>query len=360
MTADRPMRRTTRARVASGVGIGMASVLLAAGCGFDPAAVPVPGATVSGPTYEVHIELANALNLPARAKVVANGAHIGTLRSVSVIDPTAGSAGRVEAVVDISTAVRLPKNTTVQLRQNTILGDIFIGLTTPAAGFTETIQDGGTIPLTQTRPALQVEDLLAGMSTFVGGGAVQQAQDIINRVNAVLPRQPVDTARIFQVLGRDAQDVAANLDSVDRALAAVQKDLGAVLDNPEQLAALLSARGAVEIPADARSLVLTLGVIGGLGVIGHAVQWLAPLLESGDAAAKALVPLLFTDQPLDLTAPSNLNKLVALIRDKIIPFVERGPKAAVTRVDIEGAPSLGTDEQVTRVIDTLRMIGIVR
>ncbi|MEV0251529.1 MlaD family protein [Nocardia sp. NPDC050712] len=339
--------------------LAVATILLLTGCGFDPAQVPVPGATVAGPTYQVRIELANALNLPAQAKVVANGAQIGSLREVRVVDPAPERPGRVEAVVDISATVRLPVDTTVQLRQNTILGDIFLGLSTPATGFDRTIPPGGTIPLARTRPALQIEDLLSGMSTFVGGGAVQQVQDMINRLNRVLPEQPAETARVFDVLGKDVEDVAGNLNSVDRFLDAIEQDLGAVLENPRELDELLSARGAVEIPADAKSLVLTLGVIGGLGIIGHAVAWLGPLLEASDAAAKALVPLLFTNRPLDLNAPSNLNRLVSLIRDEIIPFAQ-APRLNIGRVEIEGAPAVGTDEQVAAIINALKMIGVVR
>ncbi|MGV9821774.1 MlaD family protein [Nocardia xishanensis] len=345
----------------------VAAALLLSGCGFDPAQVPVPGATVSGPTYQVRIELANALNLPARAKVVANGAQIGSLREVRVVDPTPEQPGRVEAVVEIAEAVRLPVSTTVQLRQNTILGDIYIGLTTPTGDFDRVIAPGGTIPLARTRPALQVEDLLAGMSTFVGGGALQQMQAIVDRVNATLPQQPAETARIFDVLGRDVSDVAADMAVVDRFLDTIQRDLDVALRNPRELDALLSERGAVEIPADATSLVLTLGVVGGLGIVGHAIAWLAPLLEAGDEAAKALVPLLFADRPLDLSAPSNLNRVVSLLRDKIIPFVERGPKLNVGTVFVEGtgtaegAPTpVAADEQVQRIIATLRMIGVVR
>lgn len=337
-----------------------ASALLTAGCAFDPSDVPIPGATVAGPSYDVHIELANALNLPAKAKVVANGTQIGTLRSVRVVDPTPQHPGRVDAVVEISSAVRLTADTTVQLRQNTILGDIFIGLSTPATGTGALLPPGGTIPLARTKPALQVEDLLAGMSTFIGGGAVQQVQNIITRVNAVLPERPAETARIYDVLGRDFIDLAADMDSADRFLAAIQRDLRAVLDNPAQVDTLLSERGAVEIPADAKSLVLTIGVIGGLGVVGQAVEWLAPLLAATDAGAKALVPLLFAYNPLDLSAPSNLNRLVDLLREKIIPFAERGPKLNITGVRVEGAERMTSDQQVAQIISTLRMIGVVR
>ncbi|WP_063038434.1 hypothetical protein [Nocardia pseudovaccinii] len=320
-------------RVGSGCA---AAVMLLGGCGFDPSSVPVPGASVTGPTYQVRIEFANALNLPKQAKVVANGARIGSLRSVTVVDPSARDSGRIDAIVDI-----------------------YIGLTTPPTDFATTIAPGGTIPLQQTRPALQIEDLMAAMSTFIGGGALHSMQEIVDRANAVLPAQPTETARIFDTLGHDAQDVADNLDSVGRLLDAIQHDVGAVLENREELDALLSERGARDIPAFANSLVYTLGVVGALGVIGHAIAWLGPLLQAGDAAAKAFVPMLLAADPLDLSAPSNLNRLVALLRDKVIPFVQRGPRVDLTRIGVEDS-AVSTDDQVDRIIASLRMIGMVR
>ncbi|WP_245721803.1 mammalian cell entry protein [Nocardia crassostreae] len=204
-----------------------------------------------------------------------------------------------------------------------------------------------------------MEDLLTGLSTFVSGGGLQKMQDIVNQANAVLPAQPADTARIFDVIGRDARDVADNLDASDRLLAAIQADLAAVRDNATELDALLSERGATDIPADAQSLVLTLGIVGSLATVGHALEWASPLLVAGDAAAKAFVPMLLGGQPLNLSSPSNLNRLVSLLRDKIIPFAEKGPKVNITSLGVEGDP-MPADQQVDRMVATLRMIGLVR
>lgn len=336
-----------------------AATLLPAACGFDPGTIPVPGASISGPTYQIRIEFTNALNLPAQAKVVANGAKIGNLSSVAVIDPTPNSAGRIDATVEISSSVELPTTTTAQLQQNTILGDVYIGLTTPATDFGQTIQPGGVIPLAQTTPPLQVEDLLVGLSTFVGGGAVQQFQDIINRTNAALPPETRETRRIFDIIGRDVQDLAANQQSIDGFLDALEADLAVVTDNRAEVEALLSDRGATDIPAHANSIVLTLGIIGSIGGIGQALVWLGPLISAGDAAAKALVPLLFATNPLDLSSPSNLNSLVSLLRDEIIPFVERGPKVNITGVTVENS-AVSTQDQVDAMVRALRMIGMVR
>ncbi|UGT38832.1 MlaD family protein [Nocardia yamanashiensis] len=327
-----------------------------AGCAFDPNAVQLPGS--GGDTYRVHIEFANALNLPARAKVMANGVQVGQLARVTVVDPAATVPGHVRADIDVDRPVRLPRSSTAQLRQNTILGDVFIEITTPTTGFESVLADGGTIPVTQTEPAVQVEDVLAGLATFVQGGAFHQFQDLVDRMNTALPADPADTARMAQVLGADFTDVAEHLDQVGGFLDAMQANAAALVDRGPALSELLTQQGATHVTDAVRSLIMVLGVAGAIGGIAHALEWAIPLVRSGDAAAKALVPLLFTDRPLDLRAPSNLNKLVELLRDKVIPFVEHGPKVDVTGIDT-GA-SLPRDEQVDRIVATLRMIGMVR
>ncbi|MFI1912888.1 MlaD family protein [Nocardia sp. NPDC020380] len=335
--------------------------VLPAGCAIDPSSVPIPGASVGGPAYQVHIEFASALNLPAQAKVVADGAKIGSLRSVRVIDPSTAGPGRVDAVVQIEDSVKLPADTTAQLRQDTILGDVFIGLTTPPGDSAHYIPPGGVIPVQQTKPALQVEDLLIGLSTFVNGGALHQLQEIIDQANAVLPADTRDTARVFDRLGSDAEDLSGHLDVLDKALDAFQRDLDAVKDNPVELNALLSVQGAHDIPADVQELVNTLGIVGSLGDIGQSLVPFAPLLRAGDAATQAFVPMLLAHNPLGLSAPSNLNRLLTLLRDKVIPFVQNGPKVNITSVttgDDPGAPSTG--EQIDGIVRALRMIGIVR
>ncbi|MEU1995558.1 MlaD family protein [Nocardia gamkensis] len=327
------------------------------GCAFDPSAITVPG-TGRGDAYRVHVEFANALNLPARAKVMADGAQVGVLAGVSVVDPTATVPGHVSADLDIDRGVKLPARTTAQLRQNTLLGDVFIELTTPPDGFDNALADGGSIPIAQTEPAVQVEDVMAGLATFFQGGAVHQFQDLVNRMNAALPQQPSDTARIAQVIGADFEDVARHLDEVDHFLDGMEANTAMVLDRDRALRGLLSEEGTAHVTSALKSLILVLGVAGVMGDLVHSFSWMTSLVTAGDAAAKALMPLLFTSRPLDLNAPSNLNRIVSLIRDQIIPFVEHGAKVNITRIDTgTGVPA---DEQTSRIIGTLRMIGAVR
>ncbi|RBO93590.1 MlaD family protein [Nocardia puris] len=338
----------------------LTAVLLTGGCAFDPSSVPVPGAGVSGPTYQVRIEFANALNLPARARVMANGAQVGTVTKVSVVDPgeASGGGGYVMVDTEIEDSVRLPRTTIAQLRQETVLGDIHIALLTPPDGFADTLADGDTLPRAQTIPATQIEDTMAGIATFVQGGAIGQFQDIINSLNAVLPPDSKETARISGVVGANALDLAANLAEVDAFLNGLSTDAAVVHGMGERTAEMLTEPAVQQISASVESIVNVVGVLGALGNVAHSLVWLAPLAQSGDAAARAFVPLAFTSRPLDLDAPSNLNALVALIRDRIVPFVERGPKVNVVGVSTDGQVS--TDDQVDQIVRTLRMIGAVR
>ena len=334
------------------------------GCGVDPAALTLPGSSAGGPTYTIHIEFANALNLPSHARVIANGDHIGDLDKLTVADPTSGRPGSVVADVDIQESVTLPASTTAQLRQDTILGDIYISLDIPiGAPTTERIATGGTIALERTQPALQVEDVLAGLATFVSGGALRSAQDAISRVNAALPADPAETARIADILKRDIIDVANNQGDLDAFIAAIGTNAQLILDNQDQLDQILTPTGVVDITEIAQSLIGVIGVIGALGGIVHALEWIAPLARGGDAAARAFVPMLLnTGRPLNLSAPSNLNRITAFLRDKLIPWAER------PTVNIQGIrtdPPLSTqpvssDDQIDQVLKTLRMIGVVR
>ncbi|MEV6768750.1 MlaD family protein [Nocardia sp. NPDC051030] len=352
-----------RRRSITGALLVAVAVIVPAGCTFDPASIPVPGTGIGGETYPVRIEFASALNLPARARVVANGASIGTLSGVTVVDPSPGAPGHVVADIEVSRAVRLPATTTAELRQNTVLGDIYIALDTPPGGFDQTIPPGGSIPLSHTSPPLQVEDMLAGIGTFVGGGAVTQFQDIVDRVNAILPQDHRETARIADTLGADLTDVAAHVDQVSALGTTIQQTLDELEHHRDEVALLLTDQGARDVTNVADSLVrLLFGVAGGLGSIAHSLQWLQPLVTVAEPAVRAVMPLLFTDRPFDVSAPSNLNALAGLIRDRIIPWLERGPAVNIVSVttDSAGAEPVSLDDRTTQAIAALRMIGVVR
>ncbi|MTE15928.1 MlaD family protein [Nocardia aurantiaca] len=351
----------TRGRVKrAGAAVLVAGLLAGAGgCAFDPSALPVPGTTISGPTYRIHIEFGNVLNLPAKAKVVANGAQVGSVSGVRVVDSAhaGGRGGYVVVDADISSMVQLPATTVAELRQNTVLGDIHLALTTPPDGFSSLLQDGGTIGQDHTRPPVQLEDTMAALAAFTQGGAVNQLQDIINRFNAVLPRDPEETQRIAQNAAGNAVDLAANLDQVDKLLDGLGVNAQVLHDRVDFLDHELSPESVDAMTAATASIKGVTQIFAVLGQLGQSLVWLAPLAGALDPVTRAFAPLALSGRPLDLSQPSNLSALVSLLRDKLIPFVENGPKVNVTGVK---ADSVSGDDQVTAMLAGLRMIGAVR
>ncbi|MEV5652207.1 MlaD family protein [Nocardia sp. NPDC052254] len=332
----------------------------AAGCAFDPSSVPVPGTTVSGPTYHVRIEFTNVLNLPARAKIMANGARVGTVSGVTVVNPAGDRGGYVAVDAELSTSVKLPASTIAELRQNTVLGDIHVALTTPANGFGTLLHDGSTIPVAQSKPPVQLEDTMALVAAFTQGGAVTQLQDVITEINHALPRDPAQTARISHTMAADAADLADNLDQVDALLNGLGTNAQVLHDIQPELDDILSRTSVDQMNAITDSVIGVTKIFGGLGPVGTSLTWLGPVLSGADGAVQAFSPLLLSAGPVDLSRSSNLSALVELLRDRVIPFVEHGAKVNVVGVHSDAAADMPPDQQTDRMLATLRMIGVVR
>ncbi|MEU4316339.1 MlaD family protein [Nocardia sp. NPDC024068] len=343
----------------------LAAVLavLLAGCSFRPADIPVPGAGVEGPTYPLRIEFANVLNLPQGAKVIADGVRVGLLTGVTVIDAGIAGArpGFVVADIEVQDSVRLPIGTKAELRQETPLGDVHIALTEPETPGPARLEPGATIPLADTTQPPLIEDILASLSVFVGSGAVTDIQDLVRTMNGVLPKNPRDTARLAGTVGADLTDLAANTGSVDSVLDGLESVVQqGVLDNGPVLEELLTPYGVQQTTDAMNAQIGVIFVLTSLGPVGPGTQWLGPLLASVESTVRAVVPVLFGAAPLDTTAPSNLKKLVDLLHTRVIPFAEHGPKLNLSQVTATPATPLSPDEQTTRIVDTLRMIGAVR
>lgn len=333
-------------------------------CGFDPSSVPVPGTRTPGHKYTLHIEFANVLNLPPGAKVMANGVKVGDMESVRIVAPQAGRAGTagrgyVVATVQVLDTVKLPTTTKAEIRQATPLGDVHIALITPPGAAATVYPPDGTIPLSQTAQAPQVEDTLAGIATSIGSGAINDIQDTVRQFNRVLPPDPKETERIIGQLKTDLIDVGDNLQTVDSVLDGLQANVNTVLADKDIIGPMLTAAGADHEAKAVDTIVRILFIFTSLGPLSHQVVWLAPLVQSLNASATAFVPMLLGNRPLDLQSPSNLRKLVDLIQNTIIPFGERGPKVDLTGTTVTGS-QVPRAEQTARVIDTLRMIGAVR
>lgn len=161
---------------------GLAAVLAgacvtASGCASDGlASLPLPRPGVGSGGYTLTAVFANALNLPANAKVKLSGADVGQLETMTAHNYTAVTTLR------IMDGVALPVGSTAELRSATPLGDVFVALKPPvhAAAGVPLLHDGDTIGLDSTRAAATVESVLSSAAILVNGGAVRNFTGLIN------------------------------------------------------------------------------------------------------------------------------------------------------------------------------------
>ncbi|MFD4405455.1 MlaD family protein [Nocardia sp. NPDC058499] len=364
------MNRSTPRRLCAQVLCAATLAISATACGFQPADIPVPGTGVGGPTYHLRIEFADVLNLQQGAKVIADGVRVGQLTDVTLVHPAAATAtaparpGYVIADIAVDTTVRLPVGTTAQLRQATPLGDIHIALTEPATPAGGEIAPDSTIPLSDTRRQLPIEDILAQLATFVGSGAVTDIQNIVSEVNGIMPEEPAVTAQIAETLGTDLAALAADTDSIHTLVSGIRATVDeGLLNNAGTWDPLLTPEGVQHTTDVMNAQIGVIFVLTALGPFAPSTKWLGPVLDSTTAAARAVVPMLFGSAPLDTSSPANFAKLMDLLQNKIIPFAENGPKVDLVGIDAASPPAgpvMSPDEQAGRILDTLRMIGVVR
>ncbi|MGW6424886.1 MlaD family protein [Nocardia sp. NPDC055053] len=351
-----------------GTTVALTVALAVTGCGFQPAEITVPGAGVDGPTYDLHIEFADVLNLPPGAKVFADGVRVGQLTGLRLVDPVAtapteqGRRGYVVADVAVRSSVQLPAATTAALRQETPLGDVHIALRVPVDATAAPMPPGATIPLAQSIPSVPIEDIFAGLATFVGSGAVTDIQTIVTQMNAIMPDDPRETARIAEVLGADLVDLGDNLSSVGAVLDGLAATGHGLRDDVPVFDDLLTPYGVAHTVDSINAQIGVIFVLTALGPVAPSLSWLGPVVQSLDGTTRAIVPMIFGSRPLDAGSPSTMKQVVDLIQNKIIPFADRGPKVNVVGVTVgpRQPAAMSSEDQTARIVDTLRMIGVLR
>ncbi|OHV01574.1 MlaD family protein [Mycobacterium talmoniae] len=348
------IRRSSVLRVSAVLLAGLA-IAAAPACSLDPTRLPVPGAFQPVDKYTIAIEFSSVLNLPARAKVDSGGVQVGVLDRVQLIGDTA------VAYVDLSGDVKLPQNIRAELRQATILGDIYIALFPPEHPAPSTLRDGDTVPLGNTVPADNVEDALRSASNLVTGGAIGTLQQSVLDLNKAFPKDPNELIRIKNKLTGVLNDLAANQDTVDAILASMENisnSLAAntdtfdrlVTEGPPKLQGLSSVvLSIVQLIVDAR----------GIGTSGG--DLLNPIMPDLMQMLSFISPFVATVSTADTTIPVVADKVVALVRDKLVPFFGNGgPKYTVSEIHPpDGSLGINPSPTADELIRAMQTMGLM-
>ncbi|RDH13596.1 MlaD family protein [Tsukamurella pulmonis] len=315
-----------------------------------PATLPSPGWSSSG--WPLRVEFSNALNLPDQAQVRYNGRAVGTMDSVRL------DGDRAVATLTITEPARIPTDATAELRQDTLLGDVYIGLVSAPSSTAQPIRAGGVIPLAQSRPPDHVEDLMTSLSGFLGSGGVAQLGNTVQRLDGAFPDDPARTSKITDNLASTVMAWANDTRSLDTALRSVVGVTGAIADEHAMLSQYLSPDGLRRWAVISETARVT-EVFGSLApVLQNAAPLTPGVRDLAGLFTQVISPLLLLDRPVGTTRPDNLINLRNLVRDTIIPWVEHGPKINVVKVS--DGPQMPTAEKAEQTVRAMRMIGMVR
>lgn len=314
----------------------VACACLVSGCSLDPARLPVPGAYVPIGKYSIKIEFSSVLNLPARAKVDLGGVQVGVLDRVKLVGSTA------VAYVDVNNSVKLPQNTRAELRQATVLGDIYIALLPAENPASSHLHDGDTIPLRNTVPADNVEDILRSVSTLVSGGSLSTLEESVANFNNAFSKDPAELDRMRQKLAGMLRDLAANQDKIDEILTSTERVSNGLLAETGAFDRLIN-EGPVRLRAMSAvlpSIVQLLVCAQDLGRYGG--ELFVPNTPDLLQMLSYITPTVKTIASADTTLPAMADKMIALIRDKLIPFYSNGGP----RLSVSVNPATRADEAI--------------
>jgi phospholipid/cholesterol/gamma-HCH transport system substrate-binding protein len=158
-------------------------------------------------TYTAEFEDVSGLQ-PA-SNVSANGVKIGRVDWVGV------NNGHATATFTIDASRPLPTNVRIAVRYFNLTGDRYLNIT-PGPAPAPDLPDGGTIPLAQTTPALDLDVLMAGFSPLFEG--LQPAE--VNQLTG-------DLVRVLQGEGGTLESILNNVASLSGSLA----DRGSIIDS---------------------------------------------------------------------------------------------------------------------------------
>ncbi|NNH75078.1 MCE family protein [Nocardia uniformis] len=228
----------------------------ASSCAVTVNSMPMPKPGIGGPGYTIHATFHDALNLPDRAHVKIGGSDIGVVTDIK----TTNFIADVEML--IRDDIQLPEGTSVELRQGTPLGDMFVAITLPSAQEAgEPLREGDTIGTDRTSAGASVEQLMMSISMLLNGGGINQAARITSEMDSMFAgRAPqlqhliTEMTSVISAMNQRTADIDATLTGLNvlagelarrKAELAVAADtfpalIGLVNENNQQIVDLLT------------------------------------------------------------------------------------------------------------------------
>lgn len=174
-------------------------------------------------TVDYSAEFTDASGLRAGQFVRASGVEIGKIDGVRLVD------GGKKAIVDFNVDKSLPmyQSTTAKIRYLNLIGDRYLDLQRgDGEGAGRVLQPGGSIPVSRTQPALDLDALLGGFKPLFKALQPEKVNSIASSLVTVFQGQG---GTINDILDQTAQ-LTSTLADRDQTIGELIKNLNVVLD----------------------------------------------------------------------------------------------------------------------------------
>jgi phospholipid/cholesterol/gamma-HCH transport system substrate-binding protein len=168
----------------------------------------------------------NSSGLREGNKVRIAGVPVGTVQGVSV-----GRDNLAHIEFDVESKYRLLTSTKATIRYENLVGDRYMELL-EGPGSMDALGEGGSIPITQTSPALDLDQLLGGFKPLLKG---LDPTEINNLTEALI--------QVFQGQGETLVSLLSSTGSFSKTLADRNDLIGSVIDNLNTVLKTIDDRG---------------------------------------------------------------------------------------------------------------------
>jgi phospholipid/cholesterol/gamma-HCH transport system substrate-binding protein len=264
----------------------LAGVLVLSGCSVYDVSLPGGADTGKNP-LKLTLMFRDVLDLVPQSTVKIDDVTVGKVKSIKLKGYVA------EVAVEVPGDVKLPSNTTAQIRQTSLLGEKFIALDRPENPGSGTLSNNDVIGLDRTGRNPEVEEVLGALSLVLNGGGVGQLKTIFSELNNAFSGREDDVRSVLtQIrtfmgqLDQNKEAVVAALQNTSRLAVEIRKQDGTVKsaldDIPDALRSINGQR------ADLVKLLKALTRLSGVGVqvikaskasTINSLRELAPVLE---------------------------------------------------------------------------------
>jgi phospholipid/cholesterol/gamma-HCH transport system substrate-binding protein len=220
----------------------------------------LPGTEGSGDgSYTIQAQLPDVVVIQQNTRVRVADVNVGNVTKIEVQDWHALVTMRIDG------NVHLPANSTAKVGQTSLLGSMHIELAPPTDQSPQgELGNGSVIPLSSGSTYPSTEQTLASVSILLNGGGLSQLQEInqslakafagregdmrslLTQLDIFIAQLNVQTDDIIaatESLNSLAEQVAAQNDTVDRALTTIPQALGVLAEERTRLADAIDALG---------------------------------------------------------------------------------------------------------------------